>query len=329
MPTTLRCDPALFDKDLSGKVIIVTGCTSGTGLCTAEQLIKQKATVIMGSRNEEAGQESANQVGGVFMKLDLASLQSVRNFALQFQAKYQRLDVLVNNAGVMMPPLGRTEEGFETQMGTNHFGHFLLTELLRPLLERSAPSRVVNVSSCAAALCSVAVGTTCEIDFTDLHWKSRKYDKGEAYAQSKLSNVLHAMEIPKRYKGVTAYSLHPGWVQSELGRHVLPSCVNSCLQCCCIKAGNMINVWDGSQTSLHCILSDATQLQDGGFYSQFGLFADPDSQKGGWPMKLPNPQANPDIAAQLWDESVKLVGLGADMAGAPGMSSAPNQALLG
>lgn len=228
-----------------------------------------------------------------------------------------------------MPPLGRTEEGFETQMGTNHFGHFLLTELLRPMLESSAPSRVVNLSSCAAALCNPTMGAKCEIDFTDLHWKTRAYDKGEAYAQSKLANALHAMEIPKRYKGVTAYSLHPGWVQSELMRYAGPGCVVKCLQCCCMNVtGAMINVWDGSQTSLHCILSETSQLQDGAFYSQFGIYADPDSQNGGWPMKLPNPQANPDFAQQLWDESVKLVGLGADKAGAPGIASAPNQALL-
>merc|ERR1712039_580138 len=126
-----------------------------------------------------------------------------KDFAEEFKKKYDRLDILVNNAGVMVPPLTRTQDDFELRMGTNHFGHFLLTELLKDLLENSAPSRVVNVASCASAPCNPNIGSKCEIDFTDLHWKSRKYDKGEAYAQSKLANVLHAMEIPKRYKGVS------------------------------------------------------------------------------------------------------------------------------
>lgn len=304
---------------MSGKIIIVTGATSGTGLCCATQLVKQKATVIMASRQREKGQTTATQAGGVFMHLDLGSLQSVRDFAKEFLGKYDRLDVLVNNAGVMVPPLSRTKEDFELQMGTNHFGHFLLTELLKDVLEKTAPSRVVNLSSCAASPCSPAMGTNCEIDFSDLHWKTRKYHKGEAYAQSKLANILHAQEIAKRYKGVTAYSLHPGWVKTELMRYAIPGCIRPCVMCCCSTSGNMINVWDGSQTSLQCILSEADKLENGAFYSQFGIYADPGSKNGGWPMKVPNPNCNDANAERLWEESVKLVGLGAasDAAKAP------------
>mmetsp|Transcript_108310 Transcript_108310/g.305352 ORF Transcript_108310/g.305352 Transcript_108310/m.305352 type:complete len:332 (-) Transcript_108310:94-1089(-) len=311
MPKTLRCDPKLFNKDLSGKVIIITGCTSGTGLCTAKQLLKQKATVIMASRNVQVGESTAKEAGGIFMQLDLASLDSVRAFCDAFKAKYDRLDVLVNNAGVMLPPLSHTKDGFELQMGTNHFGHFLLTELLKDVLEKSAPSRVVNLASCAAAPCSPDMGQACEIKFDDLHWKSRKYNKGEAYAQSKLANVLHASEIAKRYKGVSAYSVHPGWVQSKLMRHVVPGCCSCCVECCCMNCtGSMINVHDGSQTSLHCILSEPEALENGAFYSQFGIYKDKASRSGGWPMQLPNPNANDGNAARLWEESVKLVGLG-------------------
>lgn len=311
MPETLRCDPQLFEKDLSGKVVIITGCTAGIGLCTAKQLLKQKATVIMASRNVEVGESTAREAGGIFMRLDLADLDSVRSFSQEFMAKYDRLDILVNNAGVMMPPLSHTKDGFELQMATNHFGHFLLTALLKDLLEKSAPSRVVILSSCASCPCSPKFGTTCDINFDDLHWKSRKYDKGEAYTQSKLANVLHAMQIAKSYNGVTAYSLHPGWVQSKLMRHMGPGCVTCCLECCCMKCtGAMINVWDGSQTSLHCILSEPEALENGAFYSQFGIYKDKASQKGGWPMKIPNANATDEIAARLWDESAKLVGLG-------------------
>jgi len=269
--------------------------------------------VIMASRNVQVGESTAKEAGGIFMQVDLASLDSVRAFCTEFKAKFDRLDVLVNNAGVMMPPLSHTKDGFELQMGTNHFGHFLLTELLKDLLEKSAPSRVVNLSSCASCECTTKFGTLNEITFDDLHWKSRKYDKGEAYTQSKLANVLHAREIAKGYTGVTAYSLHPGWVQSKLMRHMVPcGCVGCCLDCCCMKCtGQMINVWDGSQTSLHCILSEPEDLENGAFYSQFGIYKDKASQAGGWPMKLPNPNATDENAARLWEESVKLVGLGA------------------
>jgi len=244
------------------------------------------------------------------MRLDLASLDSVRSFVNDFKAKHDRLDILVNNAGVMVPPLSHTSDGFELQMGTNHFGHFLLTELLKDLLEKSAPSRVVILSSCASCPCSPKFGTTCDINFEDLHWRERKYDKGEAYAQSKLANVLHAQQIAKRYNGVTAYSLHPGWVQTKLIRHAVPGCVRCCLECCCMKCtGDMINVWDGSQTSLHCILSEPEDLENGAFYSQFGIYKDKESKNGGWPMKLPNPNATEETAVRLWDESMKLVGL--------------------
>jgi len=325
MPKTLKCDPKLFEKDLSGKIIIITGCTSGIGLCTAEQLIKQKAKVIMASRNAELGEASAKKVGGIFMQLDLADLASIRAFADAFKKEYDRLDVLVTNAGVMVPPLMRTKEGFELQFGTNHLGHFLLTELLKDILEKSAPSRVVVLSSCASAPCSPKLGGACEIDFNDLHWKTRKYDKGEAYAQSKLANVLHAQQIAKRYKGVTAYSLHPGWVQSKLMRHALPGCIQGCIDWIFMKClGSMINVWDGSQTSLHCIISEPGDLENGAFYSQFGIYKDKASQAGGWPMKNPNTNCNEENAVKLWEESVKLVGLGDVPAGAGG-AEAPEQ----
>lgn len=328
MPKTLRCNPKLFDKDFTGKVVIITGGTGGIGLCTAQQLVKQKATVVMAGRNAELGTKVAQEAGGVFMKLDLTSLQSVREFAAAFLANYDRLDILVNNAGVMLPPLARTKDDFELTMGTNHFGHFLLTELLKEVLEKSAPSRVVMLSSCAAAITSPKMGSEAKVDFSDLHWKSRKYDKGEAYAQSKLANVLHAMELPKRYTGVTAYSLHPGWVQSNLIRHAVPGCCKCCLECCAMKCvpNGMINVWDGTQTSLHCILSEPEDLENGAFYSQFGVYKDKASQAGGWPMKLPNAEATPENATRLWEESVKLVGLDSSaVIGAPTEVKAPAQ----
>ena len=247
----------------------------------------------------------------VSLELDLASLASVRACAAAFLARFERLDCLMNNAGVMMPPLSRTADGFERQMGVNHYGHFLLTLLLKDVLERSAPSRVVVLSSCAACKCTMMCkDADPTIDYDDLAWEKRKYAPDLAYGQSKLANALHAREIPKRFAGVTAYSLHPGWVESRLMRHMGPGCVVACLKCCLKNvAGQMMGVDDGSQTSLFCALSDAEQLESGAFYTQVGIYQDPVAAKGGWPVPCPNPNCTADEAAKLWDHSVKAVGL--------------------
>jgi len=308
MPTPLRCDSELLGKDLSGKVAIVTGANSGAGYATAQQLALQHASVILACRNKEAGENAAAEVKGTFMELDLSSLQSVRSFVQAFLSRYHRLDFLVNNAGVMMTPEGKTKDNFETQFGTNHLGHFLLTSLLKDILERSAPSRVVCVSSVAAAEMSLAPGIAY-IDFDDLNWVTRDYDSGAAYGQSKLANVFHAQEIAKRYRGVIAASVHPGWVDSNLGRH---SVGDGCAKWLVQKifrdcTGDMISPEDGAMTSLYCCLAD--NIENGAFYSQFGIYKDKTSKAGGWPMKLPNPNDTPENSARLWDESEKLVGL--------------------
>ena len=137
MPTPHRCDPKLFEKDLSSQVIIVTGANSGCGLETSRQLAKQGATVVLACRNQERGETAAKDIDGdaVFIgTLDLSSLDSIRAFCKTFLAKYTRLDVLVNNAGVMACPFAKTKEGFEFQIGCNHLGHFLLQQTLTPLL---------------------------------------------------------------------------------------------------------------------------------------------------------------------------------------------------
>jgi len=147
MPKTLMCDPKLLEKDLSGRVYIVTGANSGSGFATTKQLAEQGAHVVGACRRVDAGEEAFSDLGDFrgsveIMELDLASLTSVRRFAEAFLAKYDRLDGLVNNAGVMYSPKGKTEDGFETQFGINYLGHFLLTELLLDTLKASAPPRV-------------------------------------------------------------------------------------------------------------------------------------------------------------------------------------------
>jgi len=148
-----------------------------------------------------------------FIPLDLADLDSVRKFAADYRQKHNQLHILLNNAGVMACPRMESKQGYELQFATNHLGHFLLTSLLLDVLKASAPSRIVNVSSNAHR--------RGLLDLDDLDWKKREYQPLPAYSQSKLANVIYTEELARRLAGtgVTAYSLHPGVIHTELVRH--------------------------------------------------------------------------------------------------------------
>jgi len=276
MQPPIRCAPELLKKDLSGKTYIVTGANSGVGLATTQQLAKQGAHVVAACRRTEAGTQALAGSDGSFevAALDLGSLNSVREFASSFLDKHTRLDGLVNNAGVMHCPEGKTEDGFETQFGVCHLGHFLLTELLLDVLKSSAPSRIVNVSSVLHVGTAKQVG---EIDFDDLDFSKRGYDKELAYTQAKLANVLHAKEL-------TTFSGLLGIMSAE----------------------------DGAQTSLHCLLDDKVPEHAGEYYSQTSmLYPEKADRGGGWPMKSPNPNVRDAVQAErLYECSLELTGQG-------------------
>ena len=311
MQPPIRCKPELFEQDLTGRTYVVTGANSGVGLATTEQLAKQGARIVAGCRAADAADAFGAHAGQVdVVKLDLNSLSSVRSFAEAVIARYDRLDGLVNNAGVMHCPEGRTEDGFETQFGVNYLGHFLLTELLLDRLKSSAPSRIVCVSSVLHAGTAKQVG---EIDFDDLDFSRRGYNKEHAYTQSKLANVLHALELAKRLEGtgVTAYSVHPGWVRSNLAKHVMPVWVQNVLMRPFSGLLGMMSPGDGAQTTLHCLLSEEALAHSGEYYSQTSLlYPDKANRGGGWPMQSPNPNARDEaLAMRLREESRLLVGL--------------------
>ncbi|TNN36554.1 Retinol dehydrogenase 13 [Liparis tanakae] len=170
----------------------------------------------MGCRDMEKCEEAAKDIRGTTLNphvyachLDLASLKSVRQFAERMKREQQRVDVLINNAGVMRCPAGRTEDGFDMQLGVNHLGHFLLTNLLLDQLKESAPSRVINLTSLAHV-----VG---KMDFVDLNWEKRKFDTKQAYCQSKLANVLFTRELAKRLGGESAGGRGVGVCGREYG----------------------------------------------------------------------------------------------------------------
>jgi NAD(P)-dependent dehydrogenase (short-subunit alcohol dehydrogenase family) len=197
--------------DLTGKTVVVTGANSGIGLEAARGFAAHGAHVVLAVRDEHRGRTAAAGIGGSteVRPLDLSDLASVRQFAADWRGS---IHVLVNNAGVMIPPLGRTADGFELQFGINHLGHFALTNLLLPFIS----GRIVTVASGAHRS-----GT---IDFDDLNWESRKYGNGSAgYSQSKLANLLFTLELQRRLEEsgstVLAMAAHPGLAATNLGSH--------------------------------------------------------------------------------------------------------------
>ena len=206
--------------DLTGKVAIVTGANSGIGWDTAVALAEKGATVIMACRNLVKSQAALDALKTrvpnadvELMQLDLASQASVRQFADEFKAKYDQLDLLINNAGIMMVPYARTVDGFESQFGTNHLGHFALTGLLLDRIMVTLGARVVNVSSGAHRMGSM--------NFDNLMYANGEgYSSSRAYGQSKLANLLFTYELQRRFEaaGVDAEALaaHPGGSNTNL-----------------------------------------------------------------------------------------------------------------
>ncbi|XP_055094969.1 retinol dehydrogenase 13 isoform X3 [Symphalangus syndactylus] len=224
--------------------------------------------------------------------LDLASLKSIREFAAKIIEEEERVDILINNAGVMRCPHWTTEDGFEMQFGVNHLGHFLLTNLLLDKLKASAPSRIINLSSLAHV--------AGHIDFDDLNWQTRKYNTKAAYCQSKLAIVLFTKELSRRLQGsgVTVNALHPGVARTELGRHTgihgstFSSTTLGPIFWLLVKSPEL-----AAQPSTY--LAVAEELAD-----VSGKYFD------GLKQKAPAPEAeDEEVARRLWAESARLVGL--------------------
>lgn len=209
------------NQNANGKVIIVTGANTGIGKETAWELARRGAKVYMACRDmkrcEEAREEIVLDTKNKYVycrPCDLASLNSIRDFVKLFKTEEKKLDVLINNAGVMKTPKGsKTKEGFEMQLGVNHLGHFLLTNLLLDYLKSSAPSRIVNVTSVSHK--------RGKINKDDLN-SDKKYDPTAAYEQSKLANVLFNYELAERLKdcAVTVNAVHPGLADTDITRHM-------------------------------------------------------------------------------------------------------------
>ncbi len=207
--------------DLTGQTCVITGASSGLGRESARALASTGARLILAARNLRALEETRDSIVTenraceiVLVEIDLTSLASVRKAAAVIVDQAPSVHILMNNAGVMFTPFGRTDDGFEMQFGTNHLGHFELTRLLLPALAAADGARVVNLSSDGHFI--------CDVDCDDANWQRRPYDKFLAYGASKTANIQHAVELDSRFSadGIRAFAVHPGVVATNLARHM-------------------------------------------------------------------------------------------------------------
>lgn len=290
--------------DQTGRVAIVTGASSGIGYETARALAEKNAEVILAVRNRAKGSAAEEKIRArhpqaqvKVMDLDLADLNSVRKFAAEFKKQHDRLDLLINNAGVMAPPYSKTADGFELQFGSNHLGHFALTGLLLDRITATPGSRIVNVSSSAHHF--------GDLDLSDLNWEKRPYKKMRAYGDSKIANIYFTYELQSRLKknGKATFvtAAHPGWTATELQRHTrLISFLNHLIA---------QDITMGALPTLYAAVAEnATR---GGYYGPSGW-----REMRGYPKKVEsNARAhNQDIAEKLWEISEEMTGVKFDLA---------------
>jgi NAD(P)-dependent dehydrogenase (short-subunit alcohol dehydrogenase family) len=300
-------DEVLEGIDLSGKRALVTGVSAGLGVETARALAARGAEVIGTARDLQKARTAAasltNAYGSRFslLELDLANLASVRAAADKLRAAGKPLDLLIANAGVMATPLGRTADGFETQFGTNHLGHFLLINQLADLINPGG--RVVCVSS---------VGHQFgDLDLNDPNYRQRPYDPIEAYGGAKTAVNLFVVEFDRRHKarGVRAVSVHPGGILTELARHMTPQLIDQMIakvktesETSSAQRGYK-SVPQGAATTLWAATAPA-ELVGGRYCEDCGVAKI--AAKGGGVRPY---SVDPERAKQLWAISEKLVGM--------------------
>ncbi|HEY1075810.1 MAG TPA: oxidoreductase [Fontimonas sp.] len=291
-----------------GRRAVVTGANSGLGLQTATALAQAGAEVIMACRSPERAAAALAQVRQQapgaqveLMTLDLADLASIRAFAETYAQRFDRLDLLINNAGVMALPFARTKDGFEMQIGTNHFGHFALTGLLLPQLRKGQAPRVVNVAS-------MAHNWTPGLDFDDLNYQRRRYNKWIAYGNSKLSNLYFTFELNRRLlgQGITVAAAHPGYSDTNL-QYAGPALEKSAFGTWLMKVGNGIFAQPAELGALPSLYAATAEDVNGGDY----IGPDGFQQIRGYPRKVGCRKLARDsgIAARLWQVSEELTGV--------------------
>ena len=283
----------------TGKTAIVTGSNTGIGYHMALALADKGAHVVLACRNlDKAGKAKAKMIAASpdamiqIEELDLANLASVEAFATRMAANHDSVDILINNAGVMIPPKSTTTDGFELQIGTNHFGHFALTSHLMPLLSAAKHPRVVTLSSIAH--------WAGRIDLADINGEKKKYDKWGMYSQSKLANLLFALELDRRLKAagshIESFGSHPGYSNTDLQRYSLAwRCLNPLF--------GMRPVKGAAPTLYAATHPNATHHR---YWGPIGLL-----EARGWTgkAKITPRAADEEMARRLWAHTEELTGI--------------------
>jgi NAD(P)-dependent dehydrogenase (short-subunit alcohol dehydrogenase family) len=288
--------------DQHGRTTLVTGANTGLGFWTAVHLAKAGARVLIGSRSADRGAEALDRLRAEapgsdadVLGLDLSSLAAVEDAAGRLRESEDRLDLLINNAGVMMPPYGTTADGFELQLGVNHLGHFALTAHLLPMLAAAPSARVVSVSSLSHR--------NAEVYFDDLQ-AEQHYSADARYGQSKLANLLFTFELDRRLRGagspIRAVAAHPGIARTELSRHF-----SGPVRLLMPVVGLVLN--SAEQGSWPSLMAATSPDVDGGDYvgpTHFGEMAGPAG-----PAKSTATANNENLQRRFWDVSVELTGI--------------------
>lgn len=300
--------------NLSGRLVVVTGGNSGIGYEAALGFVRRGAEVVLACRDLERARAACGGIRDLepkasveAMRLDLASLDSVRGFAADLTARRSAIDVLCNNAGVMAIPYRTTPDGFEMQLGTNHLGHFSLTGLLLERLLAAPRARVVNVSSNAHKI--------GRMRFDDLHGR-RSYGKWNAYGQSKLANLLFTYELQRRFEGVGAHAIsvacHPGWAATNL-QVAGPRMAGSASRESLWRLANRLFSQSAAMGALPTLYAaTAPEVQGGDYIGPDGRF-----ENRGHPKKARSSPGSHDrdAAARLWGISAELTGVHYDALG--------------
>ena len=274
--------------DLSGNVVVVTGASSGIGAATTRELARAGAKVVMAVRDPEKGARVAATITGdvEVRRLELDNLKSVERFGREW---FGPLDILINNAGILMVPEGRTVDGFERHIGTNHLGHFALTQVLLPHIT----GRIVTVASDAHA--------RGRIDLDDLNWRRRPYRADQAYSDSKLANVLFAFELQRRLAAagasVRALAVHPGMVRTNLFGHATG------VQALVARIAGRLVMQDPKDGALSTLFAATEDIPGGSFAQPWGR----GHLRGSPEVAAAAPRAyDRDVARRLWDLSAEL-----------------------
>ncbi|CAF0981981.1 unnamed protein product [Didymodactylos carnosus] len=300
-----------LNVNMTGKVVLITGASSGIGIETARAMAHAKAHVIITARDMKKGNDVVTDIKRTtgnnnveVMELNQSSLKAVRKFVDQYTARKLPLHILICNAGIMATPYQKTEDGYESQFAVNHLSHFLLTLLLLPILKESKPARVIVVSSLA--------NKRGGINFDDINWE-KHYDKWLAYAQSKSANILFAKQFNKLYakEGVVAYSLHPGGIMSGLQKDLTREEMDAMgwLDENGKARDGFKTVEQGASTTIWAALSPELEGKIDGVYCENcaisqGVVLEREKMYGMGPHTM-----DPDVAKRLWDVSMELTGL--------------------